>query len=862
MKVRKLSLMVGAILIISLGLPLAALAELTDFRVNEENYPAIYYQSEPSVASAPDGRFVVCWQDTREAFPDYSYPYSYFQLFSSTGERVGGNIKLDSFFVVEGPVAAMNSSGQFVIAYIRAGREAHVWPNLYVKRYDASGRQVGEILKVAACETDYYYVRYPSISINDSGHIAVTFKGTLKTGGDYLYVQYLDFATGLIGGNVSFDTIPQFYDKSSQVIIDNRNRVFFSVVGNVSPYGTKQTIKYLNYPNYMPSAAIEVDSGFRIEGQEMRDMVWNGMAVNPEGKVLTTWRAHIKNDDGQNGWVWTTDSTYMMMLDNDLNVITPKTALSDPDLNDKFYLLMARPIATASGFELAGIQNNPGEIRRRRVLSDGSLSDWSGNYPTVLQADYWEKFQIVPKAGAATFIWGCSSGDIEMEGISDIGDVSQDRQAINDDIGAFQTWPSVAVDKDGSKLAVWIDYRETLRGSIYGQIFDPAGTPLGNNFRVRTSGTDKEGLRLASNGSDRVVAVWYENAAYPELWSQIYDYPSFTPVGAPFKFHTSPTAQPNPDVGVKADKSFVLTWSCNLPNDTVRAAHMANYSASGVQEGDSKVLLQTKNGVRLRMLADGSFALGWREQGKLRGQFFSAEGVAQGSYFDISDHEYPAFLPEIAVNLNGQVGFAWSCWGVWSGGPLDGVWFRAYEPNGTPLCLPTRISQYNINTEDDRPCGISSGPGGDFVMVWTDSLLGNSDIWGQRITPAGQNAGFRQRINRDMTQSNQQRSAIFVHDDEVAVIWEDFRGGLGSTDIYSRTFNWGDFDAFVCGDIDNSGRTNVLDVTYLIRFLYKGGPSPVNFHAADVNSDGSINLLDVTVLINYLYRGGVAPTCN
>ncbi|MCX6829681.1 MAG: PKD domain-containing protein [candidate division Zixibacteria bacterium] len=72
----------------------------------------------------------------------------------------------------------------------------------------------------------------------------------------------------------------------------------------------------------------------------------------------------------------------------------------------------------------------------------------------------------------------------------------------------------------------------------------------------------------------------------------------------------------------------------------------------------------------------------------------------------------------------------------------------------------------------------------------------------------------------------------------------------------------GDACDFRCGDINNSGLINIQDISYLINYLYKGGPSPVPvWQAADVNHSGNLNLQDVTYLINHLYKGGPAPVC-
>jgi len=61
------------------------------------------------------------------------------------------------------------------------------------------------------------------------------------------------------------------------------------------------------------------------------------------------------------------------------------------------------------------------------------------------------------------------------------------------------------------------------------------------------------------------------------------------------------------------------------------------------------------------------------------------------------------------------------------------------------------------------------------------------------------------------------------------------------------------------GDADNSGNYNILDISYIVNYLYRGGPAPINLRAADADSSGAINILDVTYLINYLYRGGPPP---
>ena len=63
----------------------------------------------------------------------------------------------------------------------------------------------------------------------------------------------------------------------------------------------------------------------------------------------------------------------------------------------------------------------------------------------------------------------------------------------------------------------------------------------------------------------------------------------------------------------------------------------------------------------------------------------------------------------------------------------------------------------------------------------------------------------------------------------------------------------------VFGDANGDESINLMDITFLISYLYKQGPSPVYPNNADANGDCTISLLDITYLISYLYKGGPPP---
>jgi Dockerin type I domain len=66
---------------------------------------------------------------------------------------------------------------------------------------------------------------------------------------------------------------------------------------------------------------------------------------------------------------------------------------------------------------------------------------------------------------------------------------------------------------------------------------------------------------------------------------------------------------------------------------------------------------------------------------------------------------------------------------------------------------------------------------------------------------------------------------------------------------------------YICGNANGDGVVNIMDITYLVNFLYKSGPVPNPMEAGDANGDGSVNIRDITYLVNFLYKSGPIPLC-
>jgi hypothetical protein len=64
------------------------------------------------------------------------------------------------------------------------------------------------------------------------------------------------------------------------------------------------------------------------------------------------------------------------------------------------------------------------------------------------------------------------------------------------------------------------------------------------------------------------------------------------------------------------------------------------------------------------------------------------------------------------------------------------------------------------------------------------------------------------------------------------------------------------------GDANGDGSgPNIVDISYLVGYLFLGGPLPPDFGAGDADGSGRISVLDITYLVKYLFKGGATPVC-
>jgi hypothetical protein len=73
----------------------------------------------------------------------------------------------------------------------------------------------------------------------------------------------------------------------------------------------------------------------------------------------------------------------------------------------------------------------------------------------------------------------------------------------------------------------------------------------------------------------------------------------------------------------------------------------------------------------------------------------------------------------------------------------------------------------------------------------------------------------------------------------------------------------GDVCDIFCGDINGDLQgPNIHDLTYMVAYLFQGGPPPPDMQKADINGvAGQVNVVDLNYLVAYLFASGPAPSC-
>lgn len=413
---------------------------------------------------------------------------------------------------------------------------------------------------------------------------------------------------------------------------------------------------------------------------------------------------------------------------------------------------------------------------------------------------------------------------------------------------------------DGGFVVTWED-RTGFTGTssdqeaeVRGQVYDAAGTPVGDTFQVNTTTDGDQGDPRVSGLSDGgFVVVWQdENANVPFIRGQIYS-PEGTAEGGEFCVNNTlpfQRSQTEPDVAGLPDGGFVITFSLTdfFATDDGDGSGIWGqiYNADGTAQNDTFLVnsqrVENQQNSAVAGLSNGNFVVVWEDLGvpsdtsgfsDLKGQLYAADGAAVGGEFLVNTPVVDAQIePSVTGLSDGGFVVAWRDDGVTSGDlERDSIQAEVFNADGS-----VRSGQFLVNTLSglgEREPSVTGLADGGFVVTWERQTGTNEslrEIRAQAYDADGTRRGDEFGVNTISGEDQTEPAVASLSDGGFAVVWEDesIRTDATSADlalraqIFSIDTSQG-ADGPTLGDTTPAAKVQVLYILYFGRPAEPGG---------------------------------------
>jgi hypothetical protein len=705
------------------------------FKVNDDY--GMMSQHHPEVACDPEGNFVVVWQDYRNSSYDETKHDVYAQRFDKNGNPLGCN-----FCPVDPPSAmqydqwkpsvGMGNDGAFVIAWMdqRNGEN-----EIYAQRYDPFG--VPQDTNFRAND-ESGNASIPAVDIAPSGKSVITWYDA-RNGWSDIWAQFYE-ATGEtthsynIVINLPFFNVGRYYP---DVSYDGRDFVTFVW----QDYRNSDTSGYISdiYATRYDSELHKLTAlDFIVDNDTILDSLLCDHQRFPR----------IASSQGSNNFIITWGDKR--------------------DGNQDIYARFYDSTGTALG-ENFRIDDGPG-------TTDAYLPD--------LDVDY---------RGNPAFAWQDKRllhWDIRGRLYDTLANALGPSYVLNDDsMGAYQHESDLGYG-DGNEwwVIVWTDMRN-VHEDIYGQRIDTLGNLLEKNFRINDDGGYASQFEpmVAMSPAGQFVVVWKDSrrgAMNPDVYGQVFD-----PFGSPLErgnFRINGNTMPNVfSLSVEMNKTgrFCVGWKDSL--------HF--YDGDGnlvTNKGLTPAPLYLIDIGDIATSGNGDFIVLYVEEYMIPPsqpyfyiQKFDSLGneIGTGILLDL-----PTFMPlnqlvyRIASDSVGNIALVFEDW-RYSGEGSD-VIARVYDYNGNPISDTIYVHD---NDADHRGSpAIDMDKDGKFIVAWLDYRNG-PEVYAQKFLADGSRDGGNFRISNTSV-NYQGEPSVDIADSLILYSWTDNRLPAHGNDIFAK----------------------------------------------------------------------------
>ena len=252
-----------------------------------------YDQSNPSVAMADDGSFVVVWQSENQDTFDFGV---YCQRYDSDGNPAGNEFKINTYTDYEQsyPEVAIADNGDFVVVW-RSLNQVNFY-DIFSQRFNATGTAVGSEFMV-----NTYFISLqdgPHIAMSPDGYFTVVWSSfALNDDAWDVYGQRFDDDGGLLGDEFLVNTDFTFDEQrfpQIAMLADHSFSIVWQSQGEVSGiWGV--------YGQHYNSLGATIGSKFMVNNTTDHDHTAAAIAASDNDTYVVAWQGHDLEYEGSVG---------------------------------------------------------------------------------------------------------------------------------------------------------------------------------------------------------------------------------------------------------------------------------------------------------------------------------------------------------------------------------------------------------------------------------------------------------------------------------------------------------------------------------------------------------------------------------
>jgi hypothetical protein len=363
---------------------------------------------------------------------------------------------------------------------------------------------------------------------------------------------------------------------------------------------------------------------------------------------------------------------------------------------------------------------------------------------------------------------------------------------------SIQFHSSVARLSDGSFVVTWTSY--TQDGSddgVYGQRYDGAGNRVGSEFPVNTHTRSNQFDPSVAGLSDGGFIVTWTSDGQDRygygVYGQRYDSAS-RPVGQEFRVNTrTGRNESNRSVAGLSDGGFVVTWT-SYGDPSTDDVHGQRYGTAGNRVGDEFLVNTHKRANQqnpsVAGLSDGGFVVAWMSYPQdgsgwgVYGQRYDSAGTRVGGKFQVNTFtKFDQAYPRVSALTGGGFVVTWMSNG--QDGSSWGVYGQRYGGAGNRVGDEFQINTYTGGSQSN-PFAAGLDDGG-FVVTWQSRFYDGrkAGVYGQRYDSAGNRIGDEFQVNT--RKGGEWPSVSGLSDGGFIVTWSSF-GDHSSLGIFGQRY--------------------------------------------------------------------------